>query len=262
MTAAEDVADRLQEIVQLLLCKYVIPSTDLGPDEKACVTTMVEVHAEPEVLVDYFIKNNVPLVYHTFIKKYHIKKGLAILVEELMDKWLQADWSRQGINDNPLIDFHGGSGRTSSSICPDGYTFWEIMNWDNKKWEATHDFIQWVFPTRRGSQFVLDAPVLNDEVIKIFRRKDMRERILTAFTRMKGFLRDGPNLNGDNEWWIASHNMLRITRVLECLKELGFHDEVAEFLAELEKKYEKYPVELVLSIEYWREAAGKGQICG
>ena len=54
-----------------------------------------------------------------------------------------------------LVNFHRG-GRDS-----EGRTLPGILAWDDDRLEAVHDYIQWVFPTRRPSGVNAAAPLVS-----------------------------------------------------------------------------------------------------
>ena len=63
-----------------------------------------------------------------------------------------------------LIDFYRNECPTNG-----GYYLEEIMQWVRGHWEASHEEIQWVFPTKQISQFNSEAPLLTDDAIALFK---------------------------------------------------------------------------------------------
>jgi len=49
-------------------------------------------------------------------------------------------------------------------------TLREIWEKDYEWLEKTHDYIQWLFPLPEGSRFNIDAPILNDRDILLFKK--------------------------------------------------------------------------------------------
>jgi len=107
--------------------------------------------------------------------------------------------------------------------------------------EEKHDFIQWVFPTKTVSQYNDDAPVLTDEDIEYF-KEHLIPTVRVAFNRMlafyglvtkNGYIVFDNTAVGSYNWFqtkpYRDHNMLRITRILECLNLLGLRDEAEMF---------------------------------
>ncbi len=113
----------------------------------------------------------------------------------------------------------------------------DIQSWDHNKLEDVHDYIQWLFPLRKRSNFNPDAPVLDDEQIADFRNsEELQSRLLKSFKLMLDFygLRcDDANglvkISKSEDFAIRSrnwlthgnHNYLRITRILTSLRLLG-----------------------------------------
>ncbi|MBI3723517.1 hypothetical protein HY251_06130 [bacterium] len=163
-----------------------------------------------------------------------------------------------------LAFFRGGpdaSGRTLS----------EILGWDDDLLEEAHDYIQWVFPTRKRSEFHPSAPVLGPASVAAFQEDaELRRRLLGAFARMLRFYgldlreRDGrPEVVHAESWeerresWLSAgdHNLLRITRILDCLATLGLRDHARAFLAALESLDERDRREIGRrTYEFWRGA--------
>jgi hypothetical protein len=129
----------------------------------------------------------------------------------------------------------------------------EVLAFDDKTLEQSHDYIQWVFPLPEASRFNLDAPVLTAEALAELRASDeARTNLRRARDRMLAFYRA-------NDHWLTAfdHNHLRITRIIRCLSlALGedeaqhFHHEVKALVAAAGN-----PVNAE-SIGYWQEAVG------
>lgn len=99
-----------------------------------------------------------------------------------------------------------------------------LEEWDDEDWERGHDFIQWVFPTDEESRFHPEAPVMTcQEAIILGEDPELREKVLAALERFKGFLK----LETGPHWWARpnDHNLLRISRVIRCLALLGLEEE-------------------------------------
>lgn len=62
------------------------------------------------------------------------------------------------------INFLQGTGKSSS-----GYTLKQILLWDDDSWENEHDFIQWIFPNDKASNFNPDCPVLDAKTINLMK---------------------------------------------------------------------------------------------
>lgn len=132
--------------------------------------------------------------------------------------------------DHPLVAFYKGH----TIVHPSGLSIYSILEWGHGELEHTHDYIQWCFPTSQASEFNPDAPVLTPDVIKSFKTNlEIRGRLYEMFTKMMewyglcGYSLHTHWLTPDN------HNYLRLTRIVTCMRELGFDVEALALRAEL-----------------------------
>jgi hypothetical protein len=170
--------------------------------------------------------------------------------------------------DDPLLAFYEASGRDA-----EGRTLEEILNWDDGRMEACHDYIQWLFPNEVPSAVNLDAPLVTARHVAAFAgRPDLRETLLRAFRRMLAFygmelstVAGKPHVGRAAHWdarhptWLTpgNHNHLRLTRILTCLNLLGLPDHAAalfEFLDELTHAEGRAAVSQTTH-DYWQSAA-------
>jgi hypothetical protein len=113
----------------------------------------------------------------------------------------------------------------------------DYLNFTPERWEECHDHMQWAFPTRTKSAFNPNAPVIpedfafngDSEVVKTL------TLLLVQYLSSLGigcshdpvmgytFTYSAAWERGERPYWAHSrdHNMLRITRVLECLGIFG-----------------------------------------
>lgn len=139
-----------------------------------------------------------------------------------------------------LIDFFHGTG-----IDDRGRTLADILRQDDDWLEATHDFVQWLFPLGEPSGVNPHAPLLDQATIHAIRADaSSRRHLRTAFLRMLRFYGldyDGAVVTRSAQWaqrkavWFTrhTHNDLRITRILKSLRLLGLPDEARAFHAAL-----------------------------
>jgi len=169
------------------------------------------------------------------------------------------------VGDDPVVAFYGGG--------PDveGRTLDEILAWDDQQLEDVHDYIQWLFPTAKASMFNSRAPLLTPGAIAAFgERAELRTRLLAALGRMLRFygfeletkgrpvVRRGPNWSERRGEWLTpgNHNLLRITRILDCLASVGLAEHARAFLDALESVYEEDKRVIgPRTYQFWREAA-------
>jgi hypothetical protein len=145
------------------------------------------------------------------------------------------------MNEALLVPFLKGEGPDDK-----GRTIEEIHSWDNARLEATHDYIQWIFPLKLPSAYNLAAPLLNKDIIEIIQNdfvcrnnfQESFEIMLKFYGMMHDINEDGVHLVGKNEdfegrsqFWLTpnNHNLKRISRILECLMTVG-HEEQANAL--------------------------------
>jgi hypothetical protein len=116
---------------------------------------------------------------------------------------------------NSIVNFLEGIGTDSKNRHLDA-----ILDEDDRYWEHTHDFIQWLFPLNEESRAVRNSPVLIDEEIELIRSSERaQEGLRSATARYQSFLLNTkPWKNSHN------HNHLRITRVIKSLRLLSNDD--------------------------------------
>jgi hypothetical protein len=91
--------------------------------------------------------------------------------------------------------------------------------------EATHDYIQWLFPLDEPSRSVNGAPVLTELDIDEIKESSLAQGNLAKSARwFLGFLER-------NQHWVTKydHNHLRITRVIKSLRLLASDKAADEF---------------------------------
>lgn len=145
----------------------------------------------------------------------------------------------------PAIAFLLGTGTDQS-----GRTVADYLSWSPEKWQEGHDYIQWAFPTKTQSAFNPNAPVIPDEYhpgdlplydyLLVSRNiHDLLDKYMASLgvtidhDEVMGYVF---NYSEDSlrEWaYSANHNLLRMTRLLECLGVFGLtyiRDALFEFL--------------------------------
>lgn len=138
-----------------------------------------------------------------------------------------------------LIDF-------ISNSCPNskGETLEQMWHFSPQELEYRHDFIQWMFPTKKKSAFNPKAAQLSSDDISLIKSsKPLKSNVLKSFHLICSFFELSISKSGKitpkkgfSGEWIASgggHNLLRCTRILDCLKTLGFLEEARAFYAAL-----------------------------
>lgn len=171
-----------------------------------------------------------------------------------------------------LLEFYGGTGLDSA-----GRTIEEVWAFDHERLEGVHDYIQWLFPSAQPSQFNKAAPLLDAETADIFRDdRLLKARVLRSLRLLLDFygleLVDSPMsavtvrkaknyaLRRAN-WQDApagklNHNLLRLTRIQECLRNTGLEPYARALfgcLAEIQREQPQQIPEPTLV--YWSRAA-------
>ena len=139
--------------------------------------------------------------------------------------------------DHPLVRFF-----LSESSDHKGRTLASILSADDRWLEATHDYVQWLFPLGSGSAFNPKAPTLDPLVIRAFaENKALQGQQRKAFSRMMQFygfvveedadegqieavyIDRAENFAQRSRLWLApgNHNYRRITRILGSLSILS-----------------------------------------
>lgn len=116
-----------------------------------------------------------------------------------------------------LFDFLFEHGKNDSGVSYD-----EVLLFDNKQLEETHDFIQWVFPNEVASSVLPDAPILTENLVAAMRRvtSEQGERFNERQTKMVERMMDFWSSN--REFFRPSdHNHLRATRLIKFTVLIG-----------------------------------------
>jgi hypothetical protein len=128
-----------------------------------------------------------------------------------------------------LAKFYVGDGKDS-----EGRAHSDILAMSDKELEGCHNFIQWLFPTITPSAYNTDAPILDESTINYLKDDAVfQARFSMALKRMfrlwniqYRFVCGYMNVNhfGTKRAWmeIDNHNLVRMTRVMESCRLLGF----------------------------------------
>ena len=146
---------------------------------------------------------------------------------------------------------------------PDGVTietFLTEWNGDYDRLEKTHDYVQWIFPCSQASEFNAKAQALTKtEAAVMAADATIQGRLLRSFKLMLDFLGlelqeqtamivPGGWANGLRNIKQNNHNLLRITRILQCLRETGMLKWQVPFITAL------LPHEFPLtSVKLWKQ---------
>lgn len=139
----------------------------------------------------------------------------------------------------------------------------DIWMWTNDQLEASHNYIQWLFPLKEPSNFNPDAPILTDEDIEAFKSnaalKHHLGKSVKVFLKFLGLKIDYFLVEKEDNWkereflWkIPNHNWLRITRVLKSLNHCDSTDMYLFYDALVELHAEGYVSDN--SFKYWEDS--------
>jgi hypothetical protein len=142
--------------------------------------------------------------------------------------------------------------------------------------EASHDFIQWLFPLDTPSAAVPGSPVLGAEEIAVLHGDRMiRANLRRSLDRMLGVyglawdserraIHLAPHFGGQAIVWLSrgNHNLRRLTRILRSLVLAGERDAAAALFARLEALY-RGPYRATIGAEtfaHWAAALGSSAL--
>lgn len=152
--------------------------------------------------------------------------------------------------DSEIVQYFLGVGTDAA-----GRTLAQVMAKDNSWFERGHDFVQWMLPTRRRSQYEPGTPVLTDDDVRAFHsRRDLRETYSFAVDRFKKYL----ELDQMRPGWVRAkdHNHKRISRLIESLRDLGFQERAERVLEQALRVVKLNPGVIgEEAVEYWRRSA-------
>jgi len=121
-----------------------------------------------------------------------------------------------------------------------GYTLEQILAFDDTEMERHHNFIQWLFPTKRlgadPQAALLDPPMI--QAIKTDSR--VQANLLRSFDKMLGYyglerkasaVVKASNFAARKKYWTinGAHNLLRMTRMITSMGMLGCKTEAKNF---------------------------------
>jgi hypothetical protein len=170
---------------------------------------------------------------------------------------------------DPIVSFYLGRSRDNKDRRLE-----DIWAWDIHKLEGTHDYIQWLFPLRKRSQFNPKAPTLTSVTIEAFRNNDeLKRRLRISLDVMLKFYglestvgKDGiieiskaPDFDDRSLEWLTTgnHNFLRVTRILKSLQILGLSDWSHALFMCLNEIYGEYSNEIgERTLSFWKSASG------
>lgn len=171
---------------------------------------------------------------------------------------------------NEVVAFYNGE-----KVHPDGYTWEQVLAWEDRDLEVRHNYIQWLFPLKKASAQVPGSPIVSEKEAALFRNDpDLRRKLLRSLERMLRFygfrlvlgqdkqveVTRGADIEARTTEWMTTgnHNYRRISRILESLRLLGLDDLSRVFYRALRALYKEDSSRIGwTTYSYWKEAAGE-----
>jgi hypothetical protein len=126
----------------------------------------------------------------------------------------------------------------------------DIWEFDDDQVEATHDFIQLVFPLLEPSRSSFHGVHLSQEEVDVIKKLPHITRNLKNSAHwFLGFLKRNPAWKGR-----FNHNQLRITRAIRSLRVLVSDHEADKFRSEIMELVGANDLINEEALEYWRNA--------
>lgn len=114
-----------------------------------------------------------------------------------------------------------------------GRTYEEMLKWDNTQLENCHDQVQHFFPLHEDSGHAVAWPVLTREVLEEAKQdQNILNNIKKGSELFASFFAlDDPNAIERHREWCRpkNHNLLRVTRIIRCLRLFGMEKEAKDF---------------------------------
>lgn len=151
-----------------------------------------------------------------------------------------------------IIDFLEGKGKDYKDR-----TFEEIITYSDKVMEECHDQVQWMFPLHEESKFAQTYPILTKETVEAAKNNTaIKQNLCKAQDRMQKFYgihQDRWDRDIQREWCKEfNHNLLRITRIVRCLRFFGLEDEAKEFYDKILYVGQHFDISNVTKAYWWR----------
>lgn len=147
-----------------------------------------------------------------------------------------------------LLKFYRGEGVDSN-----GRSIQQLWCFSLEEKERCHDYIQWLFPLKKPSQYNQNAPLLDAKTIAAMRQDPLlMANIQRSFKEMltfyglrqkKNIIERAENFPERKRVWLTpnNHNHLRLTRILRCLTLLGLTQQAKALSSCLKLLAKDYP---------------------
>jgi len=142
---------------------------------------------------------------------------------------------------------------------PDTYsrTYEFMLNLSDNEIERSHTMIQWLFPLNEYSKHADTYPILTRQITELAKQDPIiLNNIKTAKIRFEKFLGIGEDsdINKQRKWCRNNnHNLLRITRIIRCLRLFDLNEEATDFYNKVTKAANYFGLNTT-TLEYWNKA--------
>ena len=154
-----------------------------------------------------------------------------------------------------ILAFLGGTGADHK-----GRLYGETLSWSDVQLEDCHDQCQWIFPLHEDSHMARTWPVVNKEIVEEAKRNPaVLDNLRAAKDRFEVFLgvcNDDGNWKFKQDRWCrdGNHNLLRVTRIIRCLRLFGLEEEAQDFYKKVLAVAERCGISNVTKAYWWRAA--------
>jgi len=131
----------------------------------------------------------------------------------------------------------------------------DMLRWSDEELEKCHDQVQWCFPLHEESKHSLVHPVVTKEIAEGISQTAL-ENLLKATDRYRRFFGIGKYKDSKKQArWCKDrdHNLLRITRIIRCLRLFGLDSHAREFYKDVSVAAFGRPISST-TIAFWHDA--------
>jgi hypothetical protein len=136
-----------------------------------------------------------------------------------------------------------------------GRTFQDMLDLTDIEIERCHDQIQWMFPLHEKSKRAHTYPIVTKSLVEKM-NPTIITNLMLAKVRMEKFygLGEYEDEQKQSRWCKdRDHNLLRITRIIRCLRLFGMEDEATDFYDKVSKVADRRGISPI-TLFYWEKA--------
>lgn len=151
-----------------------------------------------------------------------------------------------------ILDFLSGIGKDYY-----GRTYKELIEENDQQIENCHDAVQFCFPLHENSRLAKVFPIITKEIANEAKQNpNIINNLLLAKDRFEKFFAIGnyEDVDKQRKWCKPrNHNLLRITRIIRCLRIFGLDVEAYKFYQNVRKVADRFGIPND-TYSYWYEA--------